>query len=123
MKIYGYIFLLMLLAIHACMEAQTYTGPQFYKLPSFDAMLLAKERIAHGASTPRTALTGVDYKIKLERADGTVIVITRLSTSMVGQICGTSDQMVVAALEVGKVYRFPDVIGEKPDCVKAYVED
>ena len=65
MKIYGYIFLLMLLAIHACMEAQTYTGPQFYKLPSFDAMLLAKERIAHGASTPRTALTGVDYKNKI----------------------------------------------------------
>ena len=122
-KFYVTMAILSPLILSACMESQSYTGPQFYKLESFEATLLAKEEIARDETTPQSALTASDYKLKLKRTDGSLIVITRLYTSIVGQMCGTSDQMAVAQLEVGKTYRFPDVIAEKPDCVKIYVDD
>ena len=111
---------LLVLTISGCRNALIVTNQEFRQLAPFQATVLALEQIPldEGESV-LTAMT-TDYRVTLERKDGGLLVIRRVSSisGLTVDYPGTMPgRMFHPTLKVGKIYSFPS------DLYKMHPED
>jgi hypothetical protein len=101
---------MMTLTVYGCVKTLVVTNHEFQRLKPFEATVLSLEQIPlDDNESVLTAMT-VDYRVKLKRKDGLIIIIKRVSS--IGGISvdfpGTMPRrMFQPTLKVGETYIFP----------------
>jgi hypothetical protein len=104
------LIVMMTLTVYGCLNTLVVTNQEFQHLKPFEATVLSLEQIPlDDSESVLTAMT-VDYRVKLKRKDGVIIVIKRVSA--IGGISldfpGTMPhRMFQPTLKIGKTYTFP----------------
>jgi hypothetical protein len=104
------LIIMMTLTVHGCLKTLVVTNQEFQHLKPFEATVLSLEKIPLDDSESVLTAMSVDYKIKLKRKDGLIIVIKRVSSigGISADFPGTMPhRMFQTTLKVGKTYTFP----------------
>jgi len=110
---------ILLILLPACTTQKRYTLDEFRDLDSFEATVVKVVDLPD-STTFQTALSGQDKQIWLKTAQGIIVVLDRVPTSIGGNFCRTIDTWL--ELKVGKTYTFPDLLLPQPHCIEVYSE-
>jgi len=101
-----------LIALWGCQERIVVTNEEFQAMASFKGVVMAIEQIPFDESESVPTAMTVDYRITIEKEDGTHLIIKRVSSihGLAIKIPGTIkyNSLHNATLIVGKEYNFPE---------------